>query len=38
MRAEKNYREERKITGAKNTWKKAWLGIREGQMCFQVEA
>ena len=44
--AKKNYREEegskgekerRKINRAKNTVRRAWLNLREGQMCLQIE-
>ena len=31
-------KERRKIIGAKNTVSRDWLSIRQGQMCFQIEA
>lgn len=34
----KGKKERRNIIGAKNTVRRAWLCIKEGQMCFQIEA
>lgn len=37
-RGSKGEKERRKINRAKNTVRRAWLNIREGQMCLQTEA